>query len=256
MRARARDVKRMFRGSFRRSLEDPQVPVSLDMGSDSRTLLVAFGGMHREMGIPPFEFFAATGQIPTKRLFVRDLKRSWYHRGIDGYGSSLTESAESLRELIGGYEVDRLVVVGSSAGGYAALAFGTLLEAHKVLSFGPQTVIDPDGIASIGDKRWDGPLRELMDEGVLDPRWTDLRDAIPRERTSDVRYEVYFSQNNTRPNTGYGRDRSHAERLAQVEGVRLYRFGRGGHMIARELRESGSLDKIIRRAVATPAGDG
>jgi pimeloyl-ACP methyl ester carboxylesterase len=219
------------------------------MGGDSRTLLIAFGGMHRDMGMPPFEFFSATRAIATKRLFVRDLRRAWYHQGIDGHGETITAAAASLNELVAQHEVDRLVAVGSSAGGYAALVFGTLLGADTVLSFGPQTVIDPATIASIGDHRWDGPLGELQAAGVLDPEWTDLRYALPRARSGNTSYEIYFSHNNTRPNTGRGRDRAHAERLRGVEGVRLYRFGQGGHMIARMLRETGALDKILQRAL-------
>jgi pimeloyl-ACP methyl ester carboxylesterase len=264
LRRRARRVKQTVRrtrknlleGGFRRSLEDPDVPLSIDMDSDSRTLLVAFGGMHRDMGMPPFEFFAVTREIPSKRLFVRDLRRAWYHKGIEGHGETITAAADSLKELIAQHEVDRLITVGSSAGGYAALVFGALLGADKALSFGPQTVIDPATIAAIGDHRWDGELAELQAAGVLDANWTDLRYALPRARsgeTAETSYEIYFSHNNTRPNTGPGRDRAHAERLRGVEGVRLYRFGHGGHMIARSLRENGALDKILRRALlATP----
>jgi len=249
LKRRIKRTRLLFQGSFRRGLEDPNVPLSLDMGGDSRTLLVAFGGIHLEIGMPPFEFFSATREIPTKKLFVRDLRAAWYHKGIEGHGDTITAAAESLGELIAGHDVDRLVTVGCSAGGYAALAFGTLLGADKALSFGPQTVIDPATIGSMGDHRWDGPLGELEAAGVLDPDWTDLSYALPRARHADTRYEVYFSHNNTRPNTGPGRDRAHAERLRGVEGMHLYRFGRGGHLIAKMLREDGTLDKILRRAL-------
>jgi pimeloyl-ACP methyl ester carboxylesterase len=242
-------TKQRLQGGFGSVLEDPALPLSLDMESGSGTLLVAFGGMHGDIGMPPFEFFAATGEIPIKRLFVRDLRRAWYHKGIEGHGETITAVADSLHELIAGYEVDRLVVAGSSAGGYAALVFGALLGADTVLAFGPQTVIDPDMIAAIGDHRWDEVLRALQDAGELDGDCTDVRAVLPRARRTDTRYEVYFSNHNTRPNTGYGRDRSHAERLLGVRGVRLYRFGKGGHMIARALRDSGALDKILRRAL-------
>ena len=47
-------------------------------------------------------------------------------------------------------------------------------------------------------------------------------------------------------------DRLHAERLIGLEGLRLYRFGRGGHNIARMLRETGALDKVLQRALIAP----
>ena len=90
LRRHARSVAVRFRSEFRRSLDDPNAPLSLDMGPDSRTLLIAFGGMRGMMGnILPFEFFKATGTVAVKRLFVRDLRQAWYHRGVPGHGSSI-----------------------------------------------------------------------------------------------------------------------------------------------------------------------
>jgi len=241
--------QRLTQDRFTREVHDLQQAVSLDLDVRSSTLLITFGGMARNMGIPPFEFFAATREIPTKRMFVRDLRQAWYHKGIDGYGRSLPAAAEALAELIAEHHVERIVTVGTSAGGYGALAFGTLLGAEKVLSFAPQTVIAPEQIAAMGDHRWDEPLQALARERALDPRWTDLREALPRERRSDTRYEVYFAQHNSKPGMGPGRDRMHAERLREVPGVRLYRFGRGGHLVVRTLREAGALDKVLRRAL-------
>jgi hypothetical protein len=47
-------------------------------------------------------------------------------------------------------------------------------------------------------------------------------------------------------------DRLHAERLAGIDGVRLYRFGRGGHTLSRHLRDRGALDRLLREALDIP----
>src|SRR5271166_7076021 len=114
LRRGARSLSRPFRRRFKQTVDDPKMPLSLDMGRDSSTLLVAFGGMAGQLGMPPFEFFKATGEIPVKRLFVRDLHQAWYHRGIPGYGSSLEGAAAALGELIAAHDVERLVVAGNS----------------------------------------------------------------------------------------------------------------------------------------------
>ena len=88
LRGRARTLA-LALNPFRRGVEDPNRPLSLDMGADSGTLLIAFGGMQGQLGMPPFEFFKATGAIPVKKLFVRDLRQAWYHRGIPGHGESI-----------------------------------------------------------------------------------------------------------------------------------------------------------------------
>lgn len=212
------------------------------MEDGSGTLLIAFGGMLGRMGMPPFEFFSLAGAIPVKRLFVRDLHQAWYHRGLPGHGTTLTSVAESLSELIAGEEIERLVVAGNSAGGYAALVFGTLLRADVVLCFAPQTVLDLDFLASIGDHRWDGRLRPLVEESALDRRWVDLGAALTQSPSTGTRYEVYFDES-------LDVDRRHVERLAGLENLRLYRFGRGRHHVVRSLRDSGALKRIVERAL-------
>jgi len=235
-------VASRFWRPFRQALEDPNAPLSLDMDRDSGTLLVAFGGMQGQLGMPPFEFFKASGDIPVKRLFVRDLRQAWYHRGLPGHGDRLEEVAAWMGELVAANGVERLVMAGNSAGGYAALLFGALLEADVVLGFAPQTAIDLAVLAAMGDHRWDEQLRALVEDGVIEQRFADLSLALPRARSGDTRFELYFDET-------FDTDRQHAERLRSVPGVELHRLRGGAHGIARDMRESGELDRVLQRAL-------
>ena len=179
---------------------------------------------------------------------MRDLHQAWYHRGMPGHGATLTSVAESLGELISEHAIDRLVVAGNSAGGYAALVFGTLLDADVVLCFAPQTVLDLDVLGAIGDHRWDRHLEPLVDAGALDPRWIDLGSALAGTAHGDTRYEVYFDES-------LSVDRQHVERLLGLENLHVYRFGRGRHHLVRALRDSGALAQILRRALQAPADE-
>ncbi len=223
-------------------LTRPELALKVETDVDSSTLLLAFGGMNQRIGMPPFEFFSLAGETPVKRLFVRDLRQAWYHLGLPGLGDTLMSVRDHLRELIAGADAERLVVAGSSAGAYAALVLGTLLQADTVLAFSPQTILDLDELAAMNDHRWDDHLEPLVKRGQLDPAWVDLRTALPRARTSDTRCEVFFD-------TTLATDRLHAERLAGLDGVRLYRFGRGSHELVRELRDSGALQRVLHRAL-------
>jgi pimeloyl-ACP methyl ester carboxylesterase len=244
-RGRADQRLRLF---YRRSFGDPGIALSAHMEGESRTLLLTFGGMRSMAGLASFEFVSMTRDMPVKRLFVRDPRQSWYHRGMPKHGSSLTSVADSLRDLLASHQVDRLVVVGTSAGGYAALVFGTLLGADTVLAFAPQTVLDPRLLAEMGDKRWDYLLTPVVRSGALEARWLDLRHALPGARYADTRYNVYFDENDPG-------DRAHAERLRGLDGFRLYRFGRGGHTLPRALRDCGALDRILRTALGVPVDE-
>jgi hypothetical protein len=231
--------------SFERSLASEQRPLVADMRSDSPTLLIAFGGLSGRLGMPPFEFFKTTGELPVKRLFVRDLRQAWYHHGIPGYGDRIEAVGDSLRELISGQGVERLVVTGNSSGGYAAILFGSMLDADEVLCFSPQTILDAEGLAAVGDERWNKRLGEIAANGGLDPDWVDLRVVLPRVRRGGTLCKVYF-------NEAHDADRGHAERLRGLQGVRLYRFGGLDHYLVRSLRDSGALGQLLERALERP----
>jgi pimeloyl-ACP methyl ester carboxylesterase len=227
---------------FRLGLEDRTAPLSSDFGGESTTLLLAFGGLAGKLGIPPFEFFSLTGEMPIKRLFVRDLHQAWYHRGIPGQGRTIPVVAKSLGRLIDGHEVERLVVVGVSAGGYAALAFGHLLGADAVVAFGAQTTIDLAGLAAIGDDRWDEQIGPLARASALDPAWTDLCRALADRPDSPPVSRLYFDAD-------FGPDRRHAERLADLPGVSLHGIEGGAHEVARTMRQDGSLQRVLLEAL-------
>jgi len=232
--------------SFRRGVEDPTVALSLDMAHESGTLLIAFGGMQGGLGIPPFEFFRATADFPIKRMFVRDLRQAWYHHGIPDGGDDIEELAGHLERTIAPHQVDRLVVTGTSAGGYAALVFGALLGAETAISFAPQTVLELEALAAMGDHRWDREVERMHAKGWFDARWSDLRQALPPARRADTRYELHYD-----PTMGF--DREHCERLAHLEGVVMIPREGGGHNIAKDMRETGELEPLLRAALVEAA---
>jgi pimeloyl-ACP methyl ester carboxylesterase len=229
-------------------LADAGVALKEDFAAESHTLLITFGGLGAGRG-PGFEFESSARELPVKRLFVTDPRQCWYNRGSSRGGTTLASVADSLAELLSKQRIDRLVTVGNSAGAYAALIFGTLLGADHAVCFAPQTVLDIDVLHAMDDHRWDALLLPLSQRGVLEPRWSDLRLALPPVRRADTRYDVYFDET-------IRCDRLHAERLRDLEGVRLYRFGRGGHRLVRDLRDIGALERLLRRALHLPPAPG
>ena len=70
-----------------------------------------------------------------KHIFVRDIFKQWYLEGINAELDSPEKIFEWLKGETKGYEV---VTVGSSAGGYSAVLYGSLLKAQKVIAFNAQ----------------------------------------------------------------------------------------------------------------------
>ena len=70
-----------------------------------------------------------------KHIFIRDIFKQWYLEGINAELDSPEKIFEWLKGETKGYEV---VTVGSSAGGYSAVLYGSLLKAQKVIAFNAQ----------------------------------------------------------------------------------------------------------------------
>jgi pimeloyl-ACP methyl ester carboxylesterase len=220
-------------------LVDPRFGVGHEFTSSSSTMLIAFAAMST-VNPPPFHFFEFTSGLPIKRLFVRDPASIWYQRGVPGFGDTIDEVAASLKSIVDEQAVERLIVVGSSAGGYAALAFGSLLQADIVLSFAPQSSLDRAWLDELGDHRWAGAFKTLDALGGPDPRWIDLREALPRESHGGTVYEVHH------PTIYEGAP--HAERLEGLPGVTVIGHARGYHNFLANLRKSGELTEIFHAA--------
>ena len=113
------------------------------MPSGSERAVVAFsarGGGHGQ-----FHFFRTLQPLPgVTKLLVRDPSERWYNHGLPGSeGASVGETAARIRAELDELGAARVVTAGGSMGGYAAILYGCLLEAERVVALVPQTVLDP-----------------------------------------------------------------------------------------------------------------
>ena len=82
-----------------------------------------------------FEWYRQRVPEATKHIFVRDIHKQWYLSGINISLNSPELLLSFLRNETVGYEI---VCIGSSAGGYAALLYGSLLNAKVIHAFSPR----------------------------------------------------------------------------------------------------------------------
>jgi acetyl esterase/lipase len=146
--------------------ESAELLVDRPDGARAGGVVIAFSSLGPPDGPPIFEFGNSTADLPVARIFVRDLRRAWYHRGIDGLGNTVLDCAAALARLCCDLGARRVVTLGASMGGYAALLYGALIRADSVLAFSPQTSIDPAFRDACGDARWCEQLAEVH----ADPR--------------------------------------------------------------------------------------
>ncbi|WP_289036993.1 hypothetical protein [uncultured Zobellia sp.] len=82
-----------------------------------------------------FEWYGTRINGAYKHIFVRDVFKQWYLKGINQELNSIEKVAAFLKNETKECDV---VTLGSSSGGFAAVLFGSLLGAKKVLSFNGQ----------------------------------------------------------------------------------------------------------------------
>ncbi|WP_449189765.1 hypothetical protein [Treponema lecithinolyticum] len=78
-----------------------------------------------------YTFLKKTGKL----IFVRDIYKQWYFNGINTELNTIEKTAQQLKQETRGYQI---ITVGNSAGGFAAVIFGILLNAEKIFSFSGQ----------------------------------------------------------------------------------------------------------------------
>jgi hypothetical protein len=217
-------------------LDPAQVPsqgILLDLEHDSSTLVIAFAGLKGFLGgFPAFEFRRILSSVDVKSVFIRDHYSAWYHRGVVDVGPGIGSVVTKLRELEG--EAERVVMIGNSAGGYAALLFGALLgcETH---AFSPQTFIEKDLLWGAGDHRWDEELLALLESGRFDPRYGDLAPVLA---SSEGRFHIHHGALDEI-------DVKHVDNVRALAQVTVNTIENCDHRVVRHLRDSGWLHSFL-----------
>ncbi len=82
-----------------------------------------------------FEWFGTRIKKASKHIFLRDIKKQWYLTGINSDINSPIKLVDFLKEETKDYKI---ITIGSSAGGFAAVIIGQLLGAQHIFSFNGQ----------------------------------------------------------------------------------------------------------------------
>ena len=224
---------------FQDKLNDPKAPVAMNLSDVGAPLIVAFGGFAGGLGIHPSEFFELTKDVRASRIFMRDLRKVWYQRGLPGVATDIDGIASFLAEKREEIEASRVVLVGNSMGGYAAIVLGILLDADRVLAFAPQTFIDRPHRFVHRDRRCSELLRNV--HRTPGRRYLDVKPLL-RRLNPTCETDMFYCQDDRL-------DRIHAERLSFAPNVHTHALSEGGHSVIKRLRSSGALTSVVRDAL-------
>jgi tetratricopeptide (TPR) repeat protein len=204
--------------------------------ANSSTLLVLFAGLGIAGNQPTFIFanFLKPYQQVDK-LFIRDLDMHWYLNGLGNLSNSIDETTDFIKDKITGYK--RVIFIGCSAGGMAAILFGERLKADKILAFAPQTVLSAAKEIELGDQRWLRQMASLRAEHG-ESEYMDLRNLNPFTTDIDIHYSA-----------DYEIDDLHAKCITGTKVNYIPHTDAEGHLIALHLRDTGMLKEILEREI-------
>lgn len=185
----------------------------------------------------PFEFVKSFYDKDLHQFYLRDQENRWYQDGVAGLGQSIADTATALGAKLKETPSKQVVTLGNSMGGYAAILFGILTKADRVIAFAPQTFIDPQMRKAHGDDRWEAELGAIPREAMPYPDLLPLAEANPA-----VKISIYYC-------TGDRLDTLHAERLRHLPNVTIHTLASDDHNVARALKQLGLLAQVIDREI-------
>ncbi|MEQ1952979.1 hypothetical protein [Mesorhizobium sp. CN2-181] len=105
----------------------------------SSKLIVFFSAAGTRAGA--FDFWKNGNKLDCHRLFINNGPRDeYYQAGVPGLGSSIEETAATIRKWAEFLGASEIYTCGSSMGAYGATLYGTLLGA-RVLAYAPSTIL-------------------------------------------------------------------------------------------------------------------
>jgi hypothetical protein len=220
---------------------DDGSPVLRDYSAPGSVLLVSFSGLKRNPEkLPGFSLRGTLAGLAVKKLYLRDLDKAWFLRGLRGVTQGVEDTAEFLRRESHEAGATRMIFTGYSLGGFAALLYGTLSGAHEVHAISPQTFISFWKRLRAGDHRWRRYVFPLHFSRTR--QFHDLRPWLARCPV-ETRLNIHYARDSRL-------DALHAEYVRGVNAVTIGEHVAGSHRLVTQMRESGELRRIFENASA------
>lgn len=199
-------------------------------------------GLNPETGEAMYAMQAFLKDSAINVIMLRDQACAWFHGGVRGISTDVASTVQYLQRLLGLWNSSRVLCTGASAGGYAAILFGVLLNATGVIALNPQTLLKRG--VQCQAHGWLYMLKWCDGEGTWTPtkqQYADLLDLPP----SDTRIEIVYGADDPV-------DCFHAERMSAWPNVHLDKqAGTHGTTIV-QARDTGLLAQLFGDVLAVP----
>jgi pimeloyl-ACP methyl ester carboxylesterase len=229
---------------FESQLNDITASIAVDFNEEKHVLLIAFGGLARKLGFPMFEFNKITSDLDNaNKIYLRDQKGIWFHRGLHGAGYNIDGIADYLLQYTTHKSTKKVIIFGNSGGAYTALLMGHILQANEVHAFAPVTFINPTKRLFQRQTPLSIHIRRLLLLFIYGQRkYFDLKRLFKKNRNNRGKYHIYFPSGNKFDNL-------HATRMKDIPNIYLHPYQYNQHNLINNLKKSGELREIIERSL-------
>lgn len=212
--------------------------IFIERGEQDDTLIIAFSGIGKGMMMHPFEFFQMSKTLKYSRILLRDPYVAAFLKGLEGEG--IDALMDRLRHEIEILSPKKIIILGVSLGGYAALFAGHYLKADYVHAFAPYTYLGVDSFIKKLD--W-GLIAHFASFSKIYqlPKTTrqrfDLKNVLCTYN-GHTHYYLHVCQH-------FNQDTVRAMNLADCDGVKVLGYDCKNHFVARFLARKRWLHHIL-----------
>ncbi len=203
----------------------------------SDILLIIFSG--KGFGNKPtFIFHNFLSEYRMDKLFLRDLNYSWFLNNPNFHkeGNNCVEQVLNLIKSFIKPRHKKIFTIGASAGGFAAILYGHLLNVSGCLSFAPQTLINQKKLSLLEDNRWECHSEKVVLN--VDDKYLDLNNFSP----FNMKTNIYYTND---------LDKKHVEWLNFDEKCKTHfvESKDNSHLTAKIMRNNGMLKKELDKMI-------
>lgn len=178
--------------------------------------------------------------FPYNRFYIIDPNQIWWHsyyKEIGGFGPLALSNF--LKEKIKELNINRVITLGASRGGYGSIMFGCLLNADLSLAFSPQTTIDKNVNKKYRIFERVETLQKESPEFYVDDSLVDLRSVLDKYgQQNKTKYKIFYGIDNIG-------DKRHAENMSIFDNVELIKTNSASHKISKMFIVDGTVKGLI-----------
>jgi hypothetical protein len=214
-----------------------------DFKGNSKHLVIALGsfyeGLDRKYNPNQFEWDRTMTEISDinnfKKLYVKDVAISWWHGKFEGLGHGIHVVADFLKKESYKAEVDKVLVIGPSLGGYGALMFTCLCNFDVAIAISPQT-----NLTNFRYKK--NRLNEKFEGLNVNKEETDVKYIMENYGKEKSKYFIFYGDK-------HSGDVKAANRLSHFPNVFLKPLDSAHHTVARMMKNDGITKDMILKFV-------